>query len=101
MARRPSSWASASAGKRCPPVPPAASITERALTIFAVPIGVSQQRPRQEYWLFDARRISALAREREQHADGEGDRQQGGAAGRDDRQRHALGRHKPRLERPA
>src|SRR5262249_37636850 len=95
MARRPSSWASAKAGKRGPPVPPAASITERALTIFAVPLGVSHARPRQEFWLFDARRIRALASERQQHADCEADRQHGGTAGRDERQRHALGRYKP------
>ena len=97
MPRRASAAASASAGNRCPPVPPAASSTTGA------PARPRAIRPRSRRapapWSRQHLGARTLARQRQQHSHAIGERDHRRAAIGDERQRHALGRHEVQIDR--
>ena len=92
--RARSAAASASAGNRWPPVPPAASRTRRA--VARIRPGSAAQRGVAARQHFGAR---TLAGQRQQHAHAVGQRDHRRAAIGDERQRHALGRHQMQVHR--
>ena len=100
MPRRASSSASACAGKRCPPVPPAASSTDAVcLRHFCTgPVGLQAHNVGQQWRLFEARHIRPAPRQRQQHAERDRHRQHRGAARGNEGQRDALGGQQPDVD---
>ena len=88
--------ASASAGNRCPPVPPAATQHERRAA-RADHAGLAGAAAHDR--LAEQLGARPLARQREQHPHAIGERDQRRAAVGDERQRHALGRHEMQVDR--